>query len=99
MDSTKQKDMKINEHFNKLKAIDYDTTIKNTNNIKSSQKEIITILKTFQTLENMMKPYEEKKILRELKIYFQDKYLIKKVDILEIDKNLNEVLDEKHNNQ
>lgn len=84
----------LNENI-KIQTIDElsnETTIRNKTRLKASQRDIIEILKGFEILENQMRSFEEKKILTKLKLLFQEKYLIKERDIMEVYNNLNEVL-------
>ena len=50
------------------------------------------ILYKFQLLENALENFEEKEIINNLKNKFADKYIIKQVDILDINTELNKAI-------
>lgn len=55
--------------------------------------EIKIILHSFKSLESNLSGFEEKRLITEIKNMFKEKYLINQVDLIDIKKNLNEVLE------
>jgi hypothetical protein len=76
----------------RLERLSYETTIKDTEYLKSHYEEIQTILVSFAALENNLMGYEEKSVVTNLKNYFKDKYLIRQTDLIKIRSNLNEII-------
>ncbi len=69
-----------------------ETVIKDSEYLKDHYEEISLILRSFSSLERNLNGYEEKKVVTNLKNFFKDKYLLTQADLIQIKKNLNEVM-------
>jgi hypothetical protein len=69
-----------------------ETVIKDSEYLKDHYEEISLILRSFSSLERNLNGYEEKKVVTNLKNFFKDKYLLTQADLIQIKKNLNEVI-------
>jgi len=75
------------------KMLERETKIRNYHSIKVEQAIIKDIIYKFNLLEKSLSNFEEKKEINRLKNQFSDKYLIKQIDVLDINTRLNEVMD------
>ncbi len=85
----------INEHDfvpNAQPMLMNETVIKDTEYLKDHYEEISLILRSFSSLERNLSGYEEKTVVTNLKNFFKDKYLLNHADLIQIKKNLNEVI-------
>jgi len=93
-DSEKEEIFKSTSLYN-IKSKDLlerETKIRNYQSIKTEQEILKNILYKFQLLENALENFEEKEIINNLKNKFADKYIIKQVDILDINTELNKAI-------
>lgn len=78
--------------LSELELLPAETHVINAEYLKDHYQEVTLILKSFEGLERNLRGYEEKRVVTELKNFFRDKYLINQSDLIQIKKNLNEVL-------
>jgi len=78
--------------LSELELLPSETHIINPEYLKDHYQEVTLILKSFEGLERNLRGYEEKIVVTNLKNFFRDKYLINQSDLIQIKRNLNEVL-------
>ena len=70
----------------------YHTKRRNIEDLKVNQQEIILILSQLEAVEKAMTGFSEREQVNFIKNKFRDKYLFKSTEVIDIKKNLNEVI-------
>lgn len=79
----------------KQEMLRHDTKIRTEQTLKEEQDRIEEVIYNFNVLERSLLGFEERFIVNKVKEQFMNKYLIEQTDLLEINKNLNEVIEVK----